>query len=379
MNKNEKNYLIKILSNNSSHQSNHLNSKISEAMYKFIRDSRIEHIFLGGLNNKIIKQNKKIIQKIKLNGDMRHIKTLEIIRNSLPFFKELNKEGIEFVVLKGFFLTNHVYRSKSLRPINDLDIYINPKDLDRYQNFINQSLVFNKRKFSFRENYSDFHLEPRYCKNYITRMEAHKKIFKKQNKNCVEEIFKSKQFFKINEFEIPILSPEYNFMHVVSHGTSQGNFDVGIQYLIDLKEIVNKMPLNVKVIKKISRKLKMDKELALTEILLEQILSTKLNLKLNPPEKEIVIGAKKIIFNLFFKETIAKLFYSNNSKNKQIKKSTQTISFFRFVKNLVFIAYRFFKPSNILQVLKLIFQKETRNTLNSKIMIDNYFNNETIS
>ena len=72
------------------------------------------------------------------------MKTLDNVSNTYKISEVFNKNKIEFVLLKGSYLTNFIYENRSLRPINDIDILVSSKDFNKAEDLLSKDLNFSQ-------------------------------------------------------------------------------------------------------------------------------------------------------------------------------------------------------------------------------------------
>lgn len=356
-------------------------NNISATLTEFVIDSRIESIFLEKLylENSLNTDNQK---RLESNSKKRLIKTLEIINKTIPLLNKLNENNINYVVLKGFYLTNFIYRSRSHRPINDIDILVSSEDLDKACHVIEESNIFPKNldkspkiKEKFNNIYSD-HLAPRYTNDGIVRLEVHHRIFKNLDSNINSMLFSAKEFESFGNINVPILSTEHNLLHIIFHGTSKGNFDVGIQYLFDVIELASTKDVDYLKLEIDAKRIGLEKELFLTKLLLKNLFSYDLKLQGKfKIAKEYIDSAERILTTKYFQESFARLFYRNNF-NKNMASIYQVKKSYEFLKPSIImqILTDVFKTKTLRNIFSVIMSSEKRQILEMKKNINNYFN-----
>ena len=171
--------------------------------------------------------------KLKNNGDARTIRTLENIRFSKKINFELSNKKIKHVFLKGINMHQYIYSNEhTIRPISDIDILIEKKDLTEVLNVIHD-LGFDiskwqetqKEGFELYRNPNPFH------KNGQAQLDIHTTI--------KGSIYGDKIDF--NSFASDLIHSDQNFcnkedlfINCLFHGTRQSNYNVGPIFIIDL-------------------------------------------------------------------------------------------------------------------------------------------------
>ena len=341
-----------------------------EKLKKFVIESRIEGIFL-----ELTKQNfnwklrdRKILKTIEKSSFDRFIKTTENLRYLKEASIQFNNLGVDFLVLKGSYLTTNAYDKISHRPINDIDLFI-----DSSQNKLAIKALENiGLKVRKSLSTSDFHIKPMENFNKTVRFDIHNKLFKNQRDNM--DYFMNKEEINIYNKKMYMPEKELFVAHLIEHGTSKGNFDVGIQYLFDLHYLLNKNNLNLHKLKEIFLENNSLKELQISNALLKEMFGTKI-LANDSVGENIIKASEDIIFGPFIHNKT-----SNLLQSKMLNKELSSIKFFdqnegNKIRNTYKMISRFLNlvRKYFSTLLSLIFNIEYKEVLKAKIIINKYF------
>ena len=99
---------------------------------EYVSKCRIESFFLNQIEPHLVSQSlgERNYLKLKNNGNIRAIRTLENLRFAKKIHKELNLQNIDHVFLKGINMHKYFYqKNPSLRPLSDIDILVKKEDL----------------------------------------------------------------------------------------------------------------------------------------------------------------------------------------------------------------------------------------------------------
>ena len=218
---------------------------------------------------------------------------------------------------------------------------------------------------------TSFHIKPLQNFNGISKIDIHFKIFK--NKNDIDSILHQKQNRTINGVNCFFPSNEIIFSHLIEHGSSKGNFEVGIQYLLDCYAMRETCQINKQTLLESCQKYKITKELYITDTLLSDIFmaDSLFNQKVGNDE---IKAAKKIIFSQFYYDKALAIFYEKNSlKSLKVdyEKSgnaiQRTVEFIKRVKDI-------FSAHGVI-ILQALFNKDIKQIINAKKIVNKYFNN----
>ena len=351
----------------------------SSFFYDFVTNSRIESIVCKQAKSKDMlnllfdsSEQKSLLSR----SNQRLIKTLSNIQAGLEVAELFKSNNIDFILLKGFFLSNFIYENRADRPINDVDILVKKKDLMSAKSLIENHL--NYKQQSIKHTNLRFHINPFLSQDNLARVEIHYQIFKDNEKRIEDLVFNSVREIKFKSNKLYFLKSELNLLHLIFHGTSSGNLDVGIQYLLDIKFILEKEKINFDCLFKLAKKLNLLNELNLTLVLIRDIFEIKTQkhfLYFEPPQN-VIESSKRLLFQTMPQDSLLAIFYKNSLIEsvfdvQSLKKRnifSLAISFFARLKRV---------NTKSLQILfNLALKKRYQNIIISKKLINSFFNNE---
>ena len=351
-----------------------LNSEDIDLNYikKFVVDSRIENIFLEISKDRIIWQEKDLSIKkyIEESGFKRFIKSSENLRCFIRLKELLDSSGIRYLLLKGGVLSTSIYEGLSSRPINDIDIYVSKDSISQVVNLCSQIGLVTDDEIST----SKFHLPSLIGFNGLVKFDLHHRIFSKNILDAV--LFKESKTYQFSGQRVFGLNEYFMIAHLIEHGSSRGNFDVGIQYLFDLYFLLEKRTLDPNKIVKVCEELALSKELQLTNKLLKEIFNREITKKIPEPEEKVLKASKEIIFGSYIHNKTSMLISKpQNILNMEIGfKSNATIKTFHT--DLFFNAKRFcsLMIKYSIEFLKLLFDPKMKKIIQSKYLVQRFFN-----
>ena len=289
--------------------------------------------------------------KIQRSSNSRTLKTLKIISCAAEVNEiSYGKENIYF--LKGFYLTNCLYKKRSLRPINDIDIYSPSSTLMKSYEKL-QKNGFHRKKMPVME--SKYHLPALYRNDGSIKIDVHHSIF---DVNLDEHII-LEDSKEINLFgkRYNFLSDEINFMHIIFHATRKESLDVGFQYLFDLRILIDQN-LNWDKIRKLTNLLKLENEVNLTaELLLFYFrIDIRKEVDFVKPPDEIIAASRSVLTSFFISTNFSKIFFREKKHLfKQVKSNAISGNLSSFTKRLIYLIKNY-----MFSFLKTRFNKKIR-------------------
>lgn len=159
--------------------------------------------------------------------------------------KILNHHKIKFIFLKGVHLLHTYYDDIIDRPIRDIDILVQKKEIKRVVYILKK----NGYKFEYDVNDSslDYFLANSYdipvlIGNNGSRLEVHFSIERSsETKNCVftERFFTDSKEIEYGNNHSRFLSEEDLILHLIYHGLKKQGPDVGILFICDIYKILS--------------------------------------------------------------------------------------------------------------------------------------------
>ena len=171
--------------------------------------------------------------KLKNNGAARTIRTLENIRLSKKINSELSNKKIKHVFLKGINMHQHIYSSEhTIRPISDIDILIEKKDLTQVLNIVHD-LGFDVSKWEAteREGFELYRNPNPFHKNGQAQLDIHTTIKSSMYQDKIDFSSFAKDLIHSGQH---FCNVEDMFINCLFHGTRQSNYNVGPIFVMDL-------------------------------------------------------------------------------------------------------------------------------------------------
>lgn len=373
---NNKRFLSSILKKGVIESSNTISQREISQFSKYIVDSRIEGILLSMISRS--KANKYphhgLIRELKESYAKRHVKTTNHVGFGLRVINVLNKYEYKYAILKGFYLAEFAYKDLSLRPLNDIDILIESDKKDQVYKILSEELEL-KEITEHKKRFFLNHFNPLYSKSFQLRLEPHFKIFRESTKTINDLIFENIHVRDFRGNQVNVLSPELNLLHIIYHGSSSSNFDVGPQYLFDARQLIKNEPLDWGLFNFYMKEFNLVSEVSITLALMERLFEESYsdNDWFRIKNKDIVDQCENIIFGPFVKESVAELFYKRSFiSNLFMKKQSPSLS---EVFRIFFVRLGAVNFKLIRQFTFLLFNRTGRKILKSKIKINNFFSN----
>lgn len=359
-------YLIKE-SNDCSDVKINSSSFNTDKLKEFVINSRIENYFLDLTDQNFIWDEKHLQAKkdIEVSGFKRLIKSLENIRYLNEFIVAMKLESIDFLLLKGAYLSSSVYQKISHRPINDIDILIRNKH--------NESVVKILSKLKLQPiktiNTSDFHLKPIVCSSKTVRFDVHNKIFKEPINTDL--LFDTAEEVKIFGERCLIPQKEVFTSHLIEHGTSKGSFDVGVQYLFDIYQMRKKNLINESKLSVFCNEYNLNKELQITNNIYDSFFSNNIT-KTDSLDSAELNAAFNILLGPFIHDKTSLFLDTTNRNNFNLVKFHKgKPSIAKVLKNISRVLHLIYSYSNMMY--KIIFLKKYKKVQRSKKIIRKYF------
>lgn len=120
--------------------------------------------------------NKDEISALKLHYIQSAVRNERLLNDSLEFIASLNANNIPVILLKGAFLSQHIYNDSALRPMSDVDILVKETDIPLVWNKI-LALGLNKNLQLSDLDPNDQHLPSIQFKS--AQIEVHRSLFNK--------------------------------------------------------------------------------------------------------------------------------------------------------------------------------------------------------
>lgn len=201
------------------------------------------------------------------------------IKKTCSVFNEFNKQGIEFVALKGFIIRNF-YKSPEHRIMGDIDILVHEDDLEKTSNCL-ENLGYKRGIKGM--HHIDFVNSGTYHKIEVHWTLVNKNYFKGEIP-LEYTLWKNVKKVNINDVELLEMSIEdmlvHLCLHMAVHLTTRG---FGIRHLLDIALIVKSMNNNIdwKKFKEQSKKNNIEKFSYLVFLMCETLFDVDIPKELN--------------------------------------------------------------------------------------------------
>lgn len=172
-----------------------------------------------------------------LESAVRNMLLLGELGKVLKLFKD---NGVQVIVLKGAALLGNVYKNIALRPMSDIDILIHKSDLETAVELIS-TLGYEDACEDISEDFAEQYrseLTMIRTGDSPVRIELHWKLLNfSYGTGDVEHIWETAVPAKIEGFDVPTLSPEYQIVYLSSHLAFHHHL-TGLIWFCDIYEIV---------------------------------------------------------------------------------------------------------------------------------------------
>ena len=282
----------------------------------------------------------------------------------------LNHAQIQVIVLKGASLIETVYKNIALRPMDDVDLLVERKDLFKIKSILYQA-GYAKQDELNQENLEKFGGEIRLYKKEGLFLDIHSNLSQYERFGNIfridtgEEIWTRSKIYNVSEGRLRMLNPSHLIMHLCMHLAISHSF-FRLSRFCDLRETVLTYRQNIDWHDLIleAKRYKIKKivyySLFLTQELFGQIVSNDVLEALRPNKKQIILTdyfvSKKKILSLpnrepTFKKYIGQLFLMDNFLDiprvviKSLFPSDEWLMYkYHVRKKLKLIFYRLFHP-----------------------------------
>jgi len=154
----------------------------------------------------------------------------------------LNHAQIQVIVLKGASLLETVYKNIGLRPMSDVDLLVEKKDLSKIKSILYE-VGYRKPDYLDQESLEKFGGEIHLCKKGGVFLDIHTNLSQYERFCNIlridsdEEIWTKSKRYKTSEGELRTLNPAHLIMHLCMHHALAHSF-VGLFRFCDIRETV---------------------------------------------------------------------------------------------------------------------------------------------
>ena len=262
------------------------NSKQKEFLINFILWNKLSNIFLNNFSIDTLKIyfKESQLKKISFQQKRFQIHSLLIAQEIKLLSKYLQEKNTLGIFLKGSGLSIFEYHDISLRPMMDIDLFIEEKKIYDFYTFLNEQGYKHslKKKFvlnenEFRETLCISHQIPTLHSKSGVAIELHSRVTHREEfPKCplTHEVIENFQQKKYKGSNISVPSPEDMFKLQLAHMCSYPFFKMVFLNFFDLKNLKQNYDLNIsKICNDVTSK-KIQKEIFLVSDLLYLIDNT---------------------------------------------------------------------------------------------------------
>lgn len=332
--------------------------KNHKQLEEIIRNMRLESHYLNFIrdNNLVNVINPKTLNYLKEYSAYRQEKTITLVSDAVILFNHLIQNKIRFYILKGFYLTNFLYKDITLRDLRDIDILINKKDINQVSKIL-KNLEYESKNI----NNNEVLLQDRYDLPEFTN----------KNNSCIEIHFRlslpshykkcpyAKSFFnesKINQFgslNLNSSSIENQIIYLIYHGIKKQYIDGGLIFINDIYHFFKYDNPDVDLIVHKAKNLHLNKELRLTLQTINKYSDIYIEFQNNNPASDKVLeGFTDIVLMNNIKSKYLRNFFPVINFRK-FNKKRDSADFMEIINELFSIFKLFFSFKNIRLLLKI--------------------------
>ncbi len=242
---------------------------VSPQCYKRLKDPALSRFVPSPV---LAELKKKYMQNARRNTLYYH--GLSFVLN------DLHRGGISVILLKGAYLAEHVYKNIALRIIGDVDILLQPKDVENASKIISR-LGYTTRPFWFEaENESSRELPP-FSKPNAADLDVHWGLEVPDNTFNIglEQLWLRAIPVKISGVDVLSLDHEDLLLHLCLHASFHHHFVSGLRSLCDIAEVVCEFEnsLDWNIIIERSKEWKIDRCVFLSLYLIRELFHTSIS------------------------------------------------------------------------------------------------------
>jgi hypothetical protein len=192
---------------------------------------QILHPFFGEID--IPSETRQVLHRMYYVSAGRNMK---LYHQLTGLIRELNRQGIQVILLKGAHLAEFVGGNLALRPMVDVDLLARKQDIPEIRS------VLIKAGYSDGDGFlasPDIHV-PVFLKKGSVPIEIHFSIVDRPyaERFDVEDLWKRAQPGSIQGVEVLVLSPEDLLLHLCAHTGVHHGFSNGVMPLVDIQRLI---------------------------------------------------------------------------------------------------------------------------------------------
>ena len=191
------------------------NQIIAASRFHSLTPLLIKHISEGNLSEKLPSDTLEQIHAIGRLQTTRRLKIIAVFQELSAIFREQN---IEFILLKGLYLSDTYYTNSCLRPMQDIDFLFKKDDLDRVLHILNH--LGASRLVELQSDYINSflqHVPPFIYKDVL--LEIHTSLIASNESYCFtqEIIWSNTVMLEIQKVNVRVFNPELNLIYIAVH------------------------------------------------------------------------------------------------------------------------------------------------------------------
>jgi len=217
-------------------------SKLSNADWKALLRLSTHHgvapLLYHRLSNAGVKVPDEVFEGLYKAYHNNVFRNIQYYHSLSEVLKQLQRGGIDVIVLKGAYLAKTVYQSQALRAIGDIDLLVKKADLGQAEKILLEMGYGPTERPSIKAQCADHHLVP-FTKKGAFRIEIHWTLIKPKEpfKIMLDSLWEQARPFTIKDIQVLSLSPEDLLFHLCIHTAYQNSF-FGIRFLCDIHNTI---------------------------------------------------------------------------------------------------------------------------------------------
>ncbi len=272
-----------------------------------IENRLLDWLIENKLKERITERQLKILLRY---SQMRALNNKKIMSDYKRLSQIFNSSKISYTPLKGVHL--NLLNKSFTRNIRDIDILVNPNDLEKSVKVANAAGFFFKSRLH--EQYDFKNLEgydlPQLFNRNGTCLEIHFRISDSDKYHFAKLILDNTKEYKSHSINNSLTSPELLFLHLIFHATTKQGLDVGIQVIDDILQIFKIEDFSIEKAKSLSKTLNLQEELEIFLLILAEY---------DLQNRFLIKKSSNRTFNNEFLDEFVDLLMLNTSTNSSLK------------------------------------------------------------
>lgn len=181
-----------------------------------------------------------LMKNLKETYEQIRIKNTKRLKAGIPVLLELNKKGVEVIILKGNAIAEDIYHDIGYKPMNDIDILVKKEDLNIVYEVFEQFELLTAAPLdedAKKQEKFSHHLPPYFDKSLSVFFGTHWDISAPLRgiKTPVEDFWKEKEEFKLSGHRFYRLSPAHFLFHLCVHLNTA---KTGLREVADIVKVI---------------------------------------------------------------------------------------------------------------------------------------------